>query len=415
MMVTTRALLGVLLLGARVEGLAKGGFGAPKKAKKKSAPATVTAEAPKYVALREWATAQGADVSGVVASECRPGLGTDLVATRAFKKGEIVARVPSELALALSDPGAEEADLADCGANFFKFGYLDNAFFKAYVETLPTPSEIASTPDAWTEEEVGAIEWPPLVEEAKARAARIAEVAEASGVEASLARYGACLASSRAQQLRLDADGTGSVDDVEVEVDASVVDAAKPTKVLRVLIPFLDTANWAANPNCRIAVLDAEKDDATFALAATKAVEAGEIVGVTYGAATTPELLLNYGFVPNSRLDGSNMADGRLVANNPDFSFAEETTTAERATLDDASANAPAKLASKLKITLKSARTNKKHQALFKATKALKAGVAAPIRPKPSVPPGAERRRVASNKGGGSGAASGVKSSGGSA
>ena len=206
---------------------AKGGFGAPaksKKSKKKAAPVAPAGEVESYGACRAWATANGADVSGVVASEYREGLGRDLVAARSFKKGEIVARVPSELALALSDPGSEEADLASCGGNFFKFGYLNNEFFEPYVGTLPAPSEVSETPDYWSAEEVAATEWPELAEEVEKRKARVAAVAGEMGVSEDLVRYGAHLASSRSQALRLDAGGGAGVDaepDEPVEVRAT--------------------------------------------------------------------------------------------------------------------------------------------------------------------------------------------------
>ena len=102
--------------------------------------------------------------------------------------------------------------------------------------------------------------------------------------------------------------------------------------------------------------------------------------------------------------------DGRLVAQGA-ATFADASTAADRATLDDAGASQPAKLASKLRIALKSAKINKKHEALFKAVHAKNAGVAAPARPDPNapLPPGTERRRVAAGAKGGGGGAAGAK------
>ena len=398
-----RALL-VACFVARGEALAKGGgFGAPKAKKKKAV--VVAPEPPKYAALREWATNQGAELSGLAASECRAGLGADLVATKAFKKDAVVARVPSELALALSDPNAGEADLAECGANFYKFGYLEDKFFAPYVATLPAPSEITATPDHWDATDVESTEWPPLVEEVARRRARVAAVAAETGTPEELVRYGAFLASSRAHELRLDDVGGDAG-----AVHPSAEGAAKPTKALRVLVPFLDTANWGASPNVRLEVLDAARDDATFALIALKPIAEDDALVASYGARATPDLLLDFGFVPNARLDGSASVDGRLVAQGA-ATFADASTAADRATLDDAGASQPAKLASKLRIALKSAKINKKHEALFKAVHAKNAGVAAPSRPDPNapLPPGTERRRVAAGAKGGGGGAAGAK------
>ncbi|KAH8060422.1 hypothetical protein JL720_13587 [Aureococcus anophagefferens] len=309
------------------------------KAKKKKA-VVVAPEPPKYAALREWATNQGAELSGLVASECRAGLGADLVATKAFKKDAV-------------------------------FGYLEDKFFAPYVATLPAPSEITATPDHWDASDVESTEWPPWK---RSLAAAVAAVAAETGTPEELVRYGAFLASSRAHELRLDDVGGDAG-----AVHPSAEGAAKPTKALRVLVPFLDTANWGASPNVRLEVLDAARDDATFALIALKPIARTSARGVT---ARAPDLL-DFGFVPNARLDGSASVDGRLVAQGA-ATFASASTAADQRRFGSAGASQPAKLASKLRIALKSAKINKKHEALFKAVHAKNAGVAAPSRPDPN-------------------------------
>ena len=87
------------------------------------------------------------------------------------------------------------------------------------------------------------------------------------------------------------------------------------------------------------------------------------------------DLLLNFGFVPSSRLDGSHAADGRLMSNHESHAFADAGTAADRAAFADAPADSAAALAARLRLVLKSARASKAHEALFKASRALKSGV----------------------------------------
>eukprot|EP00629_Pelagomonadales_sp_RCC1024_P000989 CAMPEP_0119291306 /NCGR_PEP_ID=MMETSP1329-20130426/42224_1 /TAXON_ID=114041 /ORGANISM="Genus nov. species nov., Strain RCC1024" /LENGTH=290 /DNA_ID=CAMNT_0007292135 /DNA_START=53 /DNA_END=922 /DNA_ORIENTATION=+ len=289
-------MLRLLLLPVAASALAAGGgFGAKKTKNKVATPE----EPPEYQALRTWACAGGAKLDGVVAASGRPGL-IDLVATKDFKAGKVLAKVPSDLALTLADPSSDEADHAQCGANFYKFEY--DTKFPAYAATLPKEGAI-DTPLGWTDAEVSALDWPELQDAIAKRRARVSEVAKATGLDEAKVRHGTELTSSRATELRLGIEGEDAFD-VE-EIDASAEDASKPTKALRILVPFLDVANWATAPNCRVEVRDAEKDDAYFALTALKPVKAGDIIGVSYGGASTPQLLLDYGFVPPQRLDGS--------------------------------------------------------------------------------------------------------------
>ena len=65
----------------------------------------------------------------------------------------------------------------------------------------------------------------------------------------------------------------------------------------------------------------------------SSALKAGDIIGVSYGGASTPQLLLDYGFVPPQRLDGSAVADARLMARHTDYEFADDAA-ADRAAAD---------------------------------------------------------------------------------
>ena len=44
------------------------------------------------------------------------------------------------------------------------------------------------------------------------------------------------------------------------------------TKVIRLLLPFFDSAQRASSPSCKVEVRDPKKDDSTFVLKAQKAL-----------------------------------------------------------------------------------------------------------------------------------------------
>ena len=69
------------------------------------------------------------------------------------------------------------------------------------------------------------------------------------------------------------------------------------------LVPFVDMANHNSdNPNAKLTIIDPEKDDAWFALEATRPISAGKEITIAYGSGidSSVELFLNYGFVPKS-------------------------------------------------------------------------------------------------------------------
>ena len=92
---------------------------------------------------------------------------------------------------------------------------------------------------------------------------------------------------------------------------------ATTTKTVPVLCPVLDMINHAPEPNARMVVRDAEKDDATFAIVAEQKIPKGAQITLAYrdGAASSVDLLLDYGFVPNKPPAG---ADRQLLAKHRD-------------------------------------------------------------------------------------------------
>ena len=345
-----------LLLASYTSALSGGFGGAAKTKKKKKSAAPLVEESEAYTKLRKWATDGGATLDGV-----RESNGA-LVATKAIKKNGVLATLPSDLALALCDPDEDEADHAACAKNFYEFKYEDQ--FGDYVATLP---DAPPTPINWSADEVEALQWPPLIEEVQARKKRVDEVAsEASLPQKNIERL-AAIAASRAYEIHLDKKA-----DLTEEERKEVEGAAQmSTKVIRLLLPFFDSAQRSASPSCKVEVKDPKKDDSTFVLKAQKALSEGDPVTVPYniGVTTTADVLLNHGAVPASRLDGSSYADARLLARHPDTDIPGSPAD-DRAVVDDSSASQPSREAARLRLSLKNAKTNKKHTSFFKAIKA---------------------------------------------
>ena len=163
------------------------------------------------------------------------------------------------------------------------------------------------------------------------------------------------------------------------------------------LVPLLDSVNWSARPNCAIKILNAEQDDATFALVATRAVRQGEELCASYpGAYGSAALLRDYGFAPSRWMDGSSQADARALSKqDPTGKQIEWTATlaADRAQLAQLTdPTAPAAQALTLKINLRATRTNPKHTGLFKGAFARASGAAPPVRKGGAKPPPADSK-----------------------
>ena len=113
------------------------------------------------------------------------------------------------------------------------------------------------------------------------------------------------------------------VRDAAAEVPAAAAPAAdgaaeeeKSDGAVQVLVPLIDLANHAReDATAELRIIDADKDDATFALFATRPLRAGEQVTISYSAAAgSVELLSSYGFVPAGGADGDDDDGGALEA-----------------------------------------------------------------------------------------------------
>ncbi|KAJ1460510.1 hypothetical protein M885DRAFT_559623 [Pelagophyceae sp. CCMP2097] len=410
-------LVGLVLLVGGASGLAAQGFGkAPAKAKGKKAPVEAAGAGDptaKWAACQAWAARHGAALDGV-RLDVSAARGVDVVAERAFAKGDRIFGVPSALALALVDPEKATAtvDVVDAGANFIDwYGANAKPFFAPYLATLAGAG--CPTPDAWGADAVAAAEWPPLEAVATARRLRVREVSTERGLDFAALHEAAFIASSRSITIKMDGS-TAAIDAEDEDDDAAAdvgvksgptvaVSAAKPTREIRALVPMFDALNWSPKPNSRVEIVDGDKDESTFALFARRRIEAGEPLTISYGSsASSPDLLMNYGFVPPAFLDGSGNADARLA----EIQQKEWSTTAsqDRLLIQDVSTPQALREATRLKLALRSVASNKAHETLFKSIAAFDLGISVSKAKAGPLPPGLERNRVSSGRGKGGGA-----------
>mmetsp|Transcript_1378 Transcript_1378/g.2230 ORF Transcript_1378/g.2230 Transcript_1378/m.2230 type:complete len:388 (-) Transcript_1378:2129-3292(-) len=229
------------------------------------------------------------------------GIRRGLYASKPIKKGEIICQIPSDCCLALSDPalgGSDSPTLAHNGRNFIEF-YIRNAqnnmMWSPYLDTLPTQDSLSSssvTPDFYSQEEIQQLEFPRAIKYAQQRVQDIKDVSEKYGYDYDELQYATWISSTRSFPIQL------SSDEPVPEGDA----VAKPSKTIRVLAPYIDLANHSSNnANVELHLIDPEKDEAWFALRATRPIKQGKELLRCFGngVESSVELLCNHGFVPD--------------------------------------------------------------------------------------------------------------------
>jgi hypothetical protein len=224
--------------------------------------------------------------------------------TAAFKKAEIICQIPSDCALALSDPSSEqESGMVQASVNFLNF-YADHPeasqTWKPYLDSLPTlQSQFDATPDFYDDDELELCEFPTLMEKARDRQTEIGKLSKGNDFPLDKLQFATWLVSSRCFNIALSESS---------QAEQQVDDQGRPllstkTRELRVLVPLLDLANHASSvkANAELHLIDPHLDDAWFALKATRSISPGQEICISYGSGieSSVELLLNYGFVPN--------------------------------------------------------------------------------------------------------------------
>jgi hypothetical protein len=281
-----------------------GGFGAPKR----SVPITHTVdESPSAAALIEFLLSFHSEGMGTKGGTqvgfCSQTGIRGIYATRAFKKGDILCKVPSDLALALSDPkGDDTPTVAHAGRNFLTM-YVNQAqnsqTWAPYLTSLPTKeSQFGPTPDFFNSEELEILEFPRLINIAEKRKKDIKSVAaETEGMSVEDLQFATWLVTSRSFNIQISESDVGET--VFDEQGRAI--AKTKVKTLCVMVPYLDLVNHHSNQaNAEVHIIDPEKDDAWFALRATRPIDAGKEITICYGsgADSSVELFSNYGFVP---------------------------------------------------------------------------------------------------------------------
>ena len=220
-----------------------------------------------------------------------------LFATKSFKKGEVICKIPSDLALALSNPelgGSDAPNVAFGGRNFLDMYQNHNVASKTwapYLNTLPTKDQhFDASPDFFTDEEIDALEFPRAIQGAKTRLNEIAEICAEYDIDFNELQFATWLVASRSFQISIDAGGP--TPDGENLV-------SKPSKTIRVMVPFIDMINHSEGANAEVHIIDPEKDEAWFSIRAQRPIKAGKEITIAYGTGydTSYTLLQNYGFV----------------------------------------------------------------------------------------------------------------------
>ena len=198
----------------------------------------------------------------------------------------------------------------------------------ANASTQPQPPTIDPTPDFFIDEDLELFEYPRVIRLANERKAQLESVLAVAAAAASSSssdttrsiameelQYATWLTSSRSFKLTLpdDDDDADNADDEDENTTANGneengvmlrTDPNTERKAVYVMVPFLDMANHNSDQaNCKLTLIDPEKDDAWFALEATRPIAPGKELTLCYGETGTEssvELLLNYGFVPTT-------------------------------------------------------------------------------------------------------------------
>ena len=234
-----------------------------------------------------------------------------LYATKPYKKGDIICKIPSDCALALADPSVaaeQEMSVVDAAVNFLQW-YAQNPgareMWSSYLDTLPTRlANFDPTPDFWSDEEIAMLEFPMIVKQAKERKEQLAELAQKTNLPFDELQFATWLVASRSFSIKITVDDSDLVRETIGESNDLKGDS-KTYKLkeqgLRVLLPYLDLINHSSDShNSELHLIDPEKDDAWFSIRATRPIKKNKEITIAYGAAgveTSVGLLMNYGFI----------------------------------------------------------------------------------------------------------------------
>jgi len=261
-----------------------------------------------------------------------------LFCTSKIRKNQKFCRIPSDCALALADPsknGADAQTAAHRGANLLEM-YMKNEqamkLWSPYFDTLPTHDSdtFDRTPDFFIED-LELVEFPRVINRAKQRKKDIEAVAAERGLTVEELQFATWLSTSRQFKLYIPTPESEKDDNIpDQDEKGQIISKGGEKKALYVLVPFIDITNHSSDqPNCKLTLIDPEKDDAWFSLEATRPIAAGKELLIAYGNGleSSVELFQNYGFVPSA-----NKIDALMLQKGGDDTIADLdgwTTTLE--------------------------------------------------------------------------------------
>lgn len=235
-----------------------------------------------------------------------------LFCTTKIKTNQKICQIPSDCALALGDPSKNGADAptpAHRGANLLDMymkNEADKQLWSPYFDTLPSQNSklFDRTPDFFDDEDLELLEFPRVINRAKQRKKEIEEVAAERDLTVEELQFATWLSTSRQFKFFISIPDSEK-DDIMPDKDekGQIISKGGEKKAMYVLVPFIDTANHSSDqPNCKLTLIDPEKDEAWFALEATRPIAAGKELLIAYGNGleSSVELFENYGFVPSS-------------------------------------------------------------------------------------------------------------------
>lgn len=381
LLILTLIYLSILLLPTAVDSFAAGasssqkkgavkgtGFGAPKTPWKVYTPDETFATA----SLTEFLLKNKASISNTEIG-FDPVTGKQgLYATKNFKEGQVICQVPSDCALALSDPAAAGKDAPTVAHNGLQFlqWYWKNAVERSttwapYLDTLPISVPAAdATPNLFPVGALELLEFPRLVERAKERQTELKTLCESqeNDIQASLEEleFATWIVTTRSFpiQMQVPALEEEAGADADKFDDRGQVISMAERHWIRVMVPFIDIANHNSDANAQMTMIDPEKDDAWFALKATRPIPQGREINMRYGSGldSSVELLLNYGIVPTeeNKIDAVMLRKGGddCIANLEGWSttLAEDEAMMEMTAADDTSSNLKKILAFRIKM-----------------------------------------------------------------
>jgi hypothetical protein len=215
----------------------------------------VTLTSPEIAKLVQFLTSHPtikASLEGVEVGEEHVTGRRGLYATKSLSKGKIICKIPSDFAVALSDP-----TIAHGGANYIERYCQDskaNAQWSPYLNTLPDTVGEAATPDFFSDEEIDLLEFPRIVDRARQRQQEVQTVAAERGIDGKELQFATWLVGSRAIPLSIGEDDDGAetqAGDIALD-DRGQVIAKAECKWICLLVPFSDIANHSShNPNAK--------------------------------------------------------------------------------------------------------------------------------------------------------------------